>query len=363
MTDWTGVLKEFNGRWDMCFGCGQKNPIGMKLVFKKVGNAAHAEFIPREEFEGWPGVLHGGLIANILDEAASWAFNYAGMLVVTARMEVLYRSPAKTGAKLIITSEVVARNGKRGEAVSRIVTEDGTLIAEAKSLHVAIKIVTAGNHEFAVIWDMDGVIVDTARFHLKSWQAVFKKHGVEFTGADFTGLFGQRNDRIIRTVLDREVPPAEIDEIAHDKEEFFRNNVRGNITALPGVIDLIKALNQQGIKMAIASSAPMENIQLLLGSLGIIDCFQQLVPGKEVSESKPSPQLFLLAAKKLGATPDHCIVFEDAIAGVTAAKRAGMHCVAVTTTNAREKLSEADMVVDTLESVNTGVLEQMVAHD
>ena len=364
MTDWNGVLEEFNGRWDNCFGCGKNNPIGLKLVFKLVGQTARAEFIPREEFQGWPGILHGGIIANILDEAASWVFILNGMFVITAKMEIMFRNPAKIGSPLIITSEITSKNGKRGEAASKITTVDGTLIAESTSLHVTIKngFMKQSAPDFAIIWDMDGVIVDTAKYHFKSWQLAFKKRGVAFTEKEFTGLFGQRNDAIIRTILKREVTPGEIEEIALDKEETFRSSVKGNVMALPGAVALIKTLNGQGVKMAIASSAPPENIQLLLSSLGILECFQHLVSGKEVSESKPSPLLFLLAAKRLGFPPEHCIVFEDAIAGVAAAKNGGMRCVAVTSTNSRDKLGKADLIVDSLESVNINVLEQLVAH-
>ncbi len=102
----------------------------------------------------------------------------------------------------------------------------------------------------------------------------------------------------------------------------------------------------------------MENIQLVLGGLGISNCFQAIVWGREVKEGKPSPQGFLLAAKKLRVAPGNCIVIEDAIAGVTAAKRAGMHCLAVTNTHPRAKLIEADLVVDTLEAVTVDDLEQ-----
>ena len=112
--------------------------------------------------------------------------------------------------------------------------------------------------------------------------------------------------------------------------------------------------------MAIASSAPMENIQLLLGSLGIIDYFQQFVSGKEVTESKPSPQIYLMAAQKLRTDPRNCIVLEDAITGVAGAKLAGMLCIAVTTTNPRERLREADLVVDSLAELTINSLENLV---
>ncbi len=109
--------------------------------------------------------------------------------------------------------------------------------------------------------------------------------------------------------------------------------------------------------MALASSAPIENIQLVIETLGINDCFQSIICDRDVTEGKPSPQVFLLAAGRLGVEPGDCIVIEDAVAGVTAAKRAGMYCLAVTGTHPRHSLTEADLVVDTLEAVSTNALE------
>ena len=209
----------------------------------------------------------------------------------------------------------------------------------------------------AVIWDMDGVIADTAPYHFKAWQEVFQKRGVNFTEEDFRCIFGQRNDTIIRNTIGRSISPCEVDAIAAEKEENYRRRVARNVKVLPGAIELIRSLREHGVKMAIASSAPMENIQLITRGLGISDCFQTIVWGREVAEGKPSPQGFLLAAKKLGVEPQYCIVIEDAVAGVAAAKRAGMKCLAVTNTHPKMSLKEADLVVDTLEAVGVSDLE------
>ncbi len=217
------------------------------------------------------------------------------------------------------------------------------------------------NKSLATIWDMDGVIVDTKVYHYRSWRYAFKKKGINFTEADFQRKFGQRNDAIIRATIGREITLEEIEEIALEKENYFRKNVRNHIEPLPGAVELITVLNKAGYRTALASSAPPENIRLLLGSLGLIDCFRQFVSGKEVSESKPSPQIYLMAAQKLGAEPRNCIVFEDAIAGVSGAKRAGMFCVAVTTSNPRNSLQEADLVVDSLAELTVSSLENLVA--
>ena len=215
-------------------------------------------------------------------------------------------------------------------------------------------------NNYAVIWDMDGVIVNTRTDHFKSWQYAFRKRGVEFTEAEFQSRFGQRNDAIIRSVMGDNVSQAEIDDIANEKETYFQETVKDHIRPCPGAIELIQALQENDIKMAIASSAPEANIRLLLGTLGIMSCFQQFVYGREVTESKPSPQIYLLAAQKLGTEPQNCIVIEDAVTGVAGAKRGGMFCIAVTTTNPRELLQEADIVVDSLADLTVSSLENLV---
>ncbi len=208
----------------------------------------------------------------------------------------------------------------------------------------------------AVLWDMDGIIADTADFHYSAWRDVFKERGVEFTKADFMRHFGQRHDTIIIFALGDKFSQEDIEAITNKKQSLYRQRVAKNIVPLPGAVELIKLLNRRGIKTAIASSAVAQNIQVILKGLGIEDCFQAIAFGTEVAEGKPSPEIFQLAAKKLGVKPENCVVIEDAIAGVTAAKRAGMKCVAVTNSHPRQSLKNADMVVDTLEKVDISVL-------
>jgi len=208
----------------------------------------------------------------------------------------------------------------------------------------------------AVLWDLDGVIADTAEYHYLAWRDVFKERGVEYSMADFMPYFGRRHDTIIKAVLGEKLTPGEIREITENKQKDYRRRVSEDIKALPGAIDLIKSLHTHGIKSAIASSAVPENIKIILRGLGIEYCFQAIAHGTEVEEGKPSPQIFLLAAKKLKAGPGSCVVIEDAIAGVAAAKSAGMKCVAVTNSHPRGKLKDADLIVDSLEEVDIAAL-------
>ncbi len=211
----------------------------------------------------------------------------------------------------------------------------------------------------AVLWDMDGVIADTGIYHYQAWHEIFKRMGVNFTLEQFMSHFGQRHDTIIYSALGRDISQEEFDAITREKQEDYRRRVAENIKPLPGAIELIKALEENGIKSAIASSAPPENVDIIIRGLGIEDYFQAFARGTEVDEGKPSPQVFLLAAEKLGVSPDDCLVIEDAIAGVAAAKNAGMKCVAVTNSHPEEKLEAADLVVDTLEEVSIDDLKAL----
>jgi beta-phosphoglucomutase family hydrolase len=211
----------------------------------------------------------------------------------------------------------------------------------------------------AVIWDMDGVLVDTAEHHYQSWKFAFAKQGIEFSQEDFKKIFGMRNDAIIRKTMGGGAGRDKIEEVAKDKEEFFRTTVKRDLRPFPGVIDLLKTLKGNGIRSAIASSAPMENIRVILEGLGIKEYFQALVYGQEVTEGKPSPLIFQLAARKLGVETRCCIVIEDAVAGVKAAKAAGMRCIAVTNSHPAESLAGADLVVDSLQKVGLNELNKL----
>ncbi len=216
------------------------------------------------------------------------------------------------------------------------------------------------NNKKAVIWDMDGIIVDTAQYHLKGWQIVFGERGVNYTEEDYRRNTGKRSDSIIKNILGREIAQGEIATIIREKDETFRQLTRQNIRPFPGVLKLITSLKEHGFKIAIASSAPMENIQLVTQSLKIHNRFDAIISGWEVTKGKPDPQTFLLAAEKLGVEAEDCIVIEDAISGVTASKRANMRCIAVTNTTSREELREADLIIDTLEEITIDDLERLL---
>jgi beta-phosphoglucomutase len=203
----------------------------------------------------------------------------------------------------------------------------------------------------AVLWDMDGTIVNSLSFHQQAWKATFASRGIDFTDEDFKFSNGRINEEIVPHFLGQNLSQEEVKAVGDEKEATFRRLVKGSIQALPGVMKLIKSLAEAGYQLAIVSSTPQENIELISKTLGIKKYFGLFVNGDDVQEGKPSPQAFLFAAKKLGVGPENCVVIEDAVVGVKAAKRAGMYCIRVTNTAPAEKIAEADMVVDNLEEI------------
>jgi HAD superfamily hydrolase (TIGR01509 family) len=188
------------------------------------------------------------------------------------------------------------------------------------------------------------------------------QQNVNFNEDIFQFGFGRRNDEIICKYFGQKLSQQEVNVIAEKKEETFRRFIKDGIKAFPGVMELIKSLTQAGFQIAIVSSTPIENIRLITETLEIKKYFKFFITGKDVTEGKPSPQGFLLAAQKLRLKPEECVVMEDAVAGVRAAKSAGMYCIAVTNTRPREDLAEADIVVNSLEEVSVKTIEQLFDH-
>jgi beta-phosphoglucomutase len=201
-----------------------------------------------------------------------------------------------------------------------------------------------------VLWDMDGVLVDTGEFHYRSWAAVLDEYGVDLSREFFRDTFGMNNRGILSRLFGERLTPELLAEISERKEQRFRQAVRGRVRPLPGVVDWLQRLRQAGFRQGVASSAPPVNIDTLVGELGLREYFDVLGSGGDLP-GKPEPALFLKVARLLDVPAEGCVVVEDAVTGVEAAKRAGMKCVAVTTTNPAGALEAADVVVERLDAL------------
>ncbi len=212
----------------------------------------------------------------------------------------------------------------------------------------------------AVIWDMDGVLFDTTEAHFRSWVTALAEWEIPLDREQFSSLFGINNRDTLTALLGRPPEPEEMATIAGRKEYLFRLDTDRLVQPIPGAFELLGQLERAGWPQALASSAPWGNINYLVDQFEIRDRFQAILSGAELPAGKPDPALFLQAAEALRVAPERCVVVEDSSAGVEAAGRAGMFCVAVTTTHQPEALVAADLIFDELTQVTVGTFTEMV---
>lgn len=218
---------------------------------------------------------------------------------------------------------------------------------------------------WALIWDMDGTLVDTARLHFEAWRATCLELHYDFTEADFAATFGRRNPEILDHLFGRRFSEDQVQSISDRKEAAYREAAaKGGVFLLPGVWDLLQAGRVHAARQAVASSAPKANVELIMELTQTRDFFNETVAMEDTQRGKPDPQVFLIAAERLGVEPGRCVVFEDAVAGVQAAKAAGMACVAVHFVGhhppERLRAAGADWVVPTLAEIHVDEFRRRV---
>ncbi len=196
----------------------------------------------------------------------------------------------------------------------------------------------------ALVFDMDGVIVDSNPVHRIAWTAYSRQFGVETDEAMLERMYGRRNDDIVRDFFGDSLSPAEIQAHGAAKERLYREMMAGALDEhlVRGVKDFLARHTE--CPLAMATNAEPANVRFLLENAGLASCFKVVVDGSQVLAPKPDPEIYLTAARKLGVSPRNCIVFEDSYSGVSAAKAAGMRTVGVRTTHA--DLPGVDLAVD-----------------
>jgi beta-phosphoglucomutase len=217
---------------------------------------------------------------------------------------------------------------------------------------------------FAVIWDVDGTLVDTADMHYQAWTVLAKEIDRPFGRADFNATFGWRNPEILRKIWGDHWTDQEIADLGARKEVLYRAAAENGVALLPGAWQLLEGLHAAGFRQAIGSSAPRANIDLILRLTKIEPFLEAVVSMEDTQRGKPDPQVFLMGAAKLAVEPRHCLVMEDAVVGVQAAKAGGMKCVAVRFVghHPEEKLKAAgaDLVVASLEQVDVETVRKIL---
>ena len=213
-----------------------------------------------------------------------------------------------------------------------------------------------------VIFDWDGVVIDSSELHERSWEMLALEIGKPLPDGYFRAGFGKKNQEIIPKLLCWSSDPAEVIRLGDRKEELYRELVlEHGVCILPGARELLAALQTAGLRRAVGSSTPRSNLDAIFQSTGLDAFFDAVVCGDDVKNGKPAPDVFLLAAERLGLPPSECLVIEDAHVGIEAAHRAQMRVLAVATTHPLAELTDADAAVDSLTEVDPDFLRRVKA--
>jgi beta-phosphoglucomutase len=213
-----------------------------------------------------------------------------------------------------------------------------------------------------VIFDMDGVLVASAEPHMQSWQILARKYGLEISGETFRATFGKTSRDIIRQIWGPRTSEEDLRRLDREKEAAYRELIAGRVPLMPGCRDLLQRLRAAGFGIAVATSGPPENLELVLSEGLIASYFDAEVHGFNIFRGKPAPDCFLLAAERLGIPPRQCAVVEDAPVGIAAAQAANMPAIALVGTHPRPTLQAAGAtrVVDALDEITAELVGELL---
>lgn len=207
----------------------------------------------------------------------------------------------------------------------------------------------------AIIFDMDGVLLDSSPFHLRKWMNLLRARAIPFDEQELPKIvLGPANDAIFRRFLGADLTREQLSELSEELDANFRREIGPHPPPLPGVRRFIEECHAQGITMAVASAAIANNVTFLISGLGLQAYFRIVLAVDATARPKPHPDVYLMTAEKLGVRPAECVVFEDSFVGIEAAKRAGMKCIAIASTFSAAALrreTHPDLIVPNFETV------------
>ena len=208
-----------------------------------------------------------------------------------------------------------------------------------------------------VLFDMDGVLADSEQYICKAAIMMFEEKGLTVKPIDFKPFVGTGENRYIGGVAEKYGLEVDIENVKARTYEIYRSIIRGNLKPLPGAREMVSRCRKMGLRLALATSADTVKMEANLKEIGIpASTFNAIITGLDVENKKPAPDIYIKAAERIGLQPEECLVIEDAVSGIKAAKSAGCRCLAVTTSFDRSLLYEADWICDSLYSVPEKVL-------
>jgi beta-phosphoglucomutase len=212
----------------------------------------------------------------------------------------------------------------------------------------------------AVIFDMDGVICHTNPYHSIAFKQFFAKRNLNPTEEEFKlHMYGKNNGYILSYFLGREIQGEELIELEFEKESLFREIYKAKVQPISGYLDFLNDLNQLGLSIGVATSAPRANLDLILGTLAIKETMGSMLAAEDVSKHKPDPEVYLKTAANLKIEPAHCLVFEDSFSGASAGLNAGMKVVGVLSTHKKEELPVCDLYINDYSELDIVQVQQL----
>nr|WP_310589778.1 HAD family phosphatase [Fibrisoma limi] len=216
---------------------------------------------------------------------------------------------------------------------------------------------------WAVLFDMDGVLIDNTEFHINAWIQFAQLRNFPLTRDLYIEhINGRVSADAMAYVLQRPIPADELAALTEEKESIYRELYQPHLQPAPGLMSFLDALKAQGVRTAVGTSAPASNVSFTLDGLNLRPYFDAVVDASMVRRGKPDPEIYLKAAERVGVEPARCIVFEDAFAGIEAGLRAGMHVVALATTHMHEELADtgAALIIDDFTALTVNQLRQLI---
>ena len=212
----------------------------------------------------------------------------------------------------------------------------------------------------AAVFDMDGVIVDNRAFHFRAWEEFARDHGLSFEPEFFkNNLFGRVNRDILRGLYAAELDDRQARLYAAEKEALYRKLYKGHVRPAKGLTGFLEELKAAGVPTAVATAAPLVNLDFVLDEANLRPYFNVLVDISAVAKGKPAPDLFLKAAAELRVKPEQCVAFEDSYPGVASALAAGMRVVGVTTTHTAAELGHVHLVIESFREISVRKLRAL----
>jgi len=215
--------------------------------------------------------------------------------------------------------------------------------------------------KFAIIFDMDGVIVNNSEYHEKAWSSFCNKYEIELIEDEKKQyIFGTTNKTALEYIFKRELNKEEVKTYGDEKEELYRQRYQSDIKLANNLNEFLSTLKDNNISLAIATSADNDNVNFVMENTGIREYFAEIVSSDQIKKGKPDPEIYLEAAKRINKETKECIVIEDSLAGIKAGKKAGMKVIAITSTHKREVINEADLIIDDFSELTIDIISSIL---